>query len=148
MEQLNFNSILNRDALANNIKEILINFEKNKKNLSIKRGIYIYGAPGSGKTKFVYNLLKELDYDIINYDAGDIRNKSIIDTITQYNMSDKNIISIFNKKHKSIAIIMDEIDGMNNGDKGGINSLIKIIREKKNKKTETRRCIIYTDNLY
>ena len=134
MEQLNFNSILNRDALANNIKEILINFEKNKKNLSIKRGIYIYGAPGSGKTKFVYNLLKELDYDIINYDAGDIRNKSIIDTITQYNMSDKNIISIFNKKHKSIAIIMDEIDGMNNGDKGGINSLIKIIREKKTKK--------------
>ena len=29
---------------------------------------------------------------------------------------------------------MDEIDGMNNGDKGGINSLIKIIRPKKTKK--------------
>uniref|UniRef100_A0A6C0AY44 AAA+ ATPase domain-containing protein n=1 Tax=viral metagenome TaxID=1070528 RepID=A0A6C0AY44_9ZZZZ len=134
MEQLNFNSILNRENLANNIKEILINFEKNKKNLSIKRGIYIYGAPGSGKTKFVYDILKNLDYDIINYDAGDIRNKSIMDTITQHNMSDRNILSIFNKKHKSIAIIMDEIDGMNNGDKGGINSLIKIIRQKKTKK--------------
>jgi hypothetical protein len=35
---------------------------------------------------------------------------------------------------KRIAIIMDEIDGMNNGDKGGINSLIKIIRPKKTKK--------------
>lgn len=134
MEELNFNSILNREYLANNIKEILINFEKNKKNLSIKRGIYIYGAPGSGKSKFVYDILKELDYDIINYDTGDIRNKSIIDTITQHNMSDRNILSIFNKKHKSIAIIMDEIDGMNNGDKGGINSLIKIIRQKKTKK--------------
>jgi hypothetical protein len=29
---------------------------------------------------------------------------------------------------------MDEIDGMNNGDKGGINMLIKLIRPKKTKK--------------
>lgn len=61
-------------------------------------------------------------------------NKSIIDTITKHNMSDKNIMSMFHKKVKRIAIIMDEIDGMNNGDKGGINSLIKIIRPKKTKK--------------
>ena len=134
MEQLNFNKLLDRDILANQIKEFLINFEKNKKNLSIKRGIYLYGAPGSGKTKFIYNLLEELDYDIINYDAGDIRNKSIIDTITQNNMTDSNVLSLLNKKIKHLAIIMDEIDGMNNGDKGGINSLIKVIRPKKTRK--------------
>ena len=29
---------------------------------------------------------------------------------------------------------MDEIDGMNSGDKGGINALIKLIRPKKTKK--------------
>jgi hypothetical protein len=49
-------------------------------------------------------------------------------------MSDKNIMSLFHKKIKRIAIVMDEIDGMNNGDKGGINALIKIIRPKKTKK--------------
>ena len=49
-------------------------------------------------------------------------------------MPDKNILSLFKKKNKPLAIIMDEIDGMNNGDKGGINSLIKIIRPKKTKK--------------
>jgi hypothetical protein len=49
-------------------------------------------------------------------------------------MSDKNIISMFHKKTKKIAIVMDEIDGMNNGDKGGINMLIKLIRPKKTKK--------------
>ena len=32
---------------------------------------------------------------------------------------------------------MDEIDGMNNGDKGGINSLIKIVRPKKTKRQKT-----------
>ena len=71
---------------------------------------------------------------IIKYDAGDIRNKSIIDMITMHNMSDSNIMSLFNKKVQKIAIVMDEIDGMNNGDKGGINSLIKLIRPKKTKK--------------
>jgi Cdc6-like AAA superfamily ATPase len=74
-----------------------------------------------------------MNYDIIKYDAGDIRNKSIIDTITQHNMADKNIMSMFYKKIQRIVIIMDEIDGMNNGDKGGINSLIKLIRPKKTK---------------
>ena len=134
MENLNFNKLLNREEKASNIKEILINFELNKNNLLFKKGIYIYGDPGSGKTAFVTNILKEMDYDIIKYDAGDIRNKSIIDNITKHNMSDKNIMSLFNNKIKRIAIIMDEIDGMNNGDKGGINSLIKLIRPKKTKK--------------
>ena len=134
METLNFNKILNREEKASSIKEILTNFELNKNNLLFKKGIYVYGDPGSGKTTFVTNILKEMDYDIIKYDAGDIRNKSIIDNITKHNMSDKNIMSLFNNKIRRIAIIMDEIDGMNNGDKGGINSLIKLIRPKKTKK--------------
>ena len=134
MHQIDMNNILNREDAVLKIKEVLTNFELNKHNNLLKKGIYIYGEPGSGKTMFVMNILKELDYDIIQYDAGDIRNKSIIDTITKHNMSDKNIMSMFHKKVKKIAIVMDEIDGMNNGDKGGINSLIKLIRPKKTKK--------------
>jgi SpoVK/Ycf46/Vps4 family AAA+-type ATPase len=134
METLNLNKILEREKKASFVKEILHNFELNKNNLAFKKGIYVYGDPGTGKTTFVTNILKELNYDIIKYDAGDIRNKSVIDEITKHNMSDKNIMSIFNKKIKKIAIIMDEIDGMNNGDKGGINTLIKLIRPKKTKK--------------
>ena len=134
MEELDLNKILNREEKSANIKEFLKNFELNKHNMLHKKGIYIYGEPGTGKTTFITNILKELDYDIIKYDAGDIRNKSIIDNITKHNMADKNILSLFNKKIRKIAIVMDEIDGMNNGDKGGINTLIKLIRPKKTKK--------------
>jgi len=134
MDSLNINFILRREIIYNEIKKILSNFEKNKFDLTLKRGIYIYGAPGSGKTEFITRLLKDINYDVINYDAGDIRNKSIIDNITRNNMSNKSVISLFSNKPKPIAIIMDEIDGMNNGDKGGINSLIKLIRQKKTKK--------------
>jgi len=136
MEQLNINNILDRSNCVEKLKNFLVYFEANKNNLSTRRGVYVYGAPGTGKTYFVKDILRELNYDIIHYDAGDIRNKTVISDLTKYNMSDKNILSMFNKKteYKKIAIVMDEIDGMNSGDKGGINSLIKLIRPKKTKK--------------
>jgi Cdc6-like AAA superfamily ATPase len=134
MENISINTILKREEDAKAIKDILKSFDENKNNMLFKKGIYVYGEPGTGKTTFVSNILKEMDYDIIKYDAGDIRNTSVIEEITKHNMSDKNIMSLFNKKVKKIAIIMDEIDGMNNGDKGGINTLIKLIRPKKTKK--------------
>ena len=134
MDTIDITTILNRNKIADSIKCFLINFEKEKYNMAFKRGIYIYGNPGTGKTRMIEEILKEMNYDIIKYDAGDIRNKSIIDTITKHNMSDRNVLSMLQKKVKKIAIVMDEIDGMNNGDKGGINQLIKLIRPKKTKK--------------
>ena len=142
MEKLDINNILNRNDNANNIREILFNFELNKNNMLFKKGIYVYGDPGTGKTTFVTNILKEMNYDIIKYDAGDIRNTAVIEDITKHNMSDKNIMSLFNKNVRKIAIIMDEIDGMNNGDKGGINTLIKLIRPKKTKKQKMEEVTI------
>jgi len=137
MEQLDFTKILNREHIYNEIKHYLLEFKKKKTDLTYKRGIYIYGNPGCGKTEFILSILKEIDYDILKYDAGDIRNKTIIEMITKHNMSDKNVVSLFHNKYKQIAIVMDEIDGMNNGDKGGITSLIKLIRPKKTKKQKS-----------
>jgi len=134
MDQLNLNLLLDREENENKLIECLNIFETNKQNVLTKRGMYIYGSPGTGKTVFVEKILKKLNYDIIKYDAGDVRNKTIVDQITKHNMSDKNVLSLMQKKTKKIAIIMDEIDGMNSGDKGGINTLIKLIRPKKTKK--------------
>jgi len=134
MENLNLIELLGREVEKDQIINILYEFEKNKKNLMFSRGIYIYGSPGSGKTKFVKQILKSLNYDVICFDAGDIRNKAVIDNITKHKISDNNILSIFQKKKQKILILMDEIDGMNSGDKGGINTLIKLIRPKKTKK--------------
>jgi hypothetical protein len=108
---------------------------KNEELLYIlKKGIYIYGNSGIGKTKFITDLLNEMEYDVINYNSSDLKNQNILENITRYNMSDKNILHMFNRKENKIAIIMDDIDNMGSGDKGGINSLIKLIRPKKTKK--------------
>ena len=129
-----YNTILNRTTTYNQIKEELELFEKQKHNITQKRGFYIYGDSGIGKTRFVESMLEKNDYFLIKFNAGDVRNKGIIDNITKENMNDTSVIDMFHKRKRKIAIIMDEIDGMNSGDKGGINSLIKLIRPKKTKK--------------
>lgn len=142
MDKLNLNKILDREHIFEKIKNILQGIENTNSQEQTKKGFYIYGNPGSGKTEFAISMLKELNYDVITYDAGDIRNKSIIETIAKHNMSNRNIVSMFEKKIKKIVIVMDEIDGMNNGDKGGITYLIRLIRPKKTKKQKTEESSI------
>ena len=56
MENLNINKILDREKESEQVKLVLKNFEQNSNDLTIKKGIYIYGEPGSGKTDFVTNV--------------------------------------------------------------------------------------------
>jgi hypothetical protein len=132
--ELIFQKILNRDVIKQQVIDFLKFFDANKTNILTKRCIYIHGPTGAGKTKFIMDILKELTYDVINYDACDTRTKDIIDNISTYHSSDSNVISLFTKKKTKIAIVMDDIECMNNGDKGGINTLIKLIRPKKTKR--------------
>jgi DNA polymerase III delta prime subunit len=137
MNILELNTIFNRNEIAAKIKKILSSFDAKCKDPDFKKGIYIYGAPGTGKTRFILDIFKELDYDVIKYDAGDVRNKSLIDTITRDNVSRHNVLDMMHGRMRKIAILMDEIDGMHKGDKGGISALVKLIRQKKTKKQKT-----------
>ena len=147
---LNWNEILNRGEEVNKIKSFLKNIDIN--NIQSKRGIYLYGNSGIGKTLFMENILKEMDYNIIYYDVGDIKNKSIIDEIINNNISSNSILSMFQKKPKKNIIFIDEIDAMNTGDKSGLNTLIKLIRPKKTKKQKMEKIsllpIIFIGNYY
>ena len=62
MNEININEIFDRENISNEIKNILLNFDENCKNLMFKKGIYIYGSPGCGKTQFIMNLLGAIEY--------------------------------------------------------------------------------------
>ena len=98
------------------------------------------------------NILKNLGYDIVRYDAGDVRTKSVIEKMSGDFIGNRSVISLLSKKPKKIAIVMDEIDGINNGDKGGIEAIIKLVRPKKTKKQraegKTPNPIICIGNCY
>ena len=137
MNTLDLNTTFQRNETAQKIRRILSDFDSKCKDVDFKKGIYIYGAPGTGKTRFAIDILKQMNYDIVKYDAGDVRNKALIDTITCDNVSKHNVLDMMHGRTRKIAILMDEIDGMHKGDKGGISALVKLIRQKKTKKQKT-----------
>ena len=128
------NTILCRLPIINNIKQILNSFDDLCKDISQKRGIYIYGPSAIGKTYMIEQLLLEMNYDTIIYNSSDTRNKTLFKSINNNNLSNHNVVDLMNNRIKKIAIIMDEIDGMHTGDRGSMESLIKLIRPKKTKK--------------
>ena len=125
------NNVLNRNKTKENIIDILKNFNNQENE---KKGIFIYGNNGSGKTTFVKNILKESDMDYIYYDGTDIRSSNFIETLYENNSSNMNVISLFNKRPKTIVIIIDDVDSINSSDKSTLNNLIKLVRQKKTKK--------------
>lgn len=129
-----FNEILGRTEIANQIADFLSRFQEIRQDIEQKKGIYLYGASGIGKTQFILSIVRKMGYDPILYDAGDVRNKSFIDSIASQYLSTNNVLQLFRKQPKQIAIIMDEIDGMNRNDQGGLSALSKLIRHKKMKK--------------
>jgi hypothetical protein len=136
MDDLNLTNYFNRKSLEYDIKQTLREMEKNKTSKTATKGIYLYGNTGIGKTHFVLNILKKMNYDIIYYDSGDVRNKNLIETFSNNYANDTNVYSLLTKKKQKRIIVMDEIDGMNSGDKMGLAALINLLRPKKTKKQE------------
>ena len=146
------NILLGRQGIVDKMTDILQRFDTECRNVTFKKGMYIYGSPGCGKTQFVTDLLAAHGYDAIVYNSSDVRNKQVIDHIASHHISNRNVLDMMYQRHKPIAIVMDEIDGMNNGDKVGITALMKLIRQKKTKKQrmehQTLNPIICIGNYY
>jgi len=134
--KINYTSFIGRDKEEQCLRTFLTNFAKltNEEKLAAKKGIYVYGEPGIGKSYFVKRVLEEMNYEVVMYDTGMVRNKDLFETISSNNMSNFSVLSMLRQKPKKIAIVMDDINSMNNGDKGSLSALIKLIRAKKTKK--------------
>lgn len=137
--EMNYSLLIGREKEENTLKTLLTNFGKLsvEDKITSKKGIYIYGEPGVGKSYFVKRVLREMNYDILSFDTGMVRNKALFDQISSNNMSVHSVLSMLKRNPKKIAIVMDDINSMNNGDKGSMSALIKIIRAKKTKKHKT-----------
>ena len=93
--------------------------------------LFIHGPPGIGKTSMAKILLETYGYEVMEFNASEIRNASQIRSKIEEINGRQDITSIMCFKKRNIAIIMDEIDGMSSGDRGGLSELIDIIFPKK-----------------
>lgn len=97
--------------------------------------LFLHGPPGIGKTTIANLLLKKYNFDVLEFNASDTRTaKTIQDKLNKVGGSHNVIDFMCNKKTK-IAIILDEIDGLSSGDKGGMTEINNIIMESREQNT-------------
>lgn len=100
----------------------------------------ISGPPGIGKTSCVKIICSELKYAITEVNASDERSKAGSNILDGVKGSTSNSLRelVTNETFRSgllgkrnHALIMDEVDGMSGGDRGGITGVIEMIKQSK-----------------
>ncbi|KAL3690417.1 hypothetical protein R1sor_016726 [Riccia sorocarpa] len=106
----------------------------------VKKAVLLSGTPGIGKTTTARLVCKELGYETLEVNASDARGKS--DSNVKKGMDGRTANTIKEMvNNESIcftgkglvhaqksALIMDEVDGMSGGDRGGVADLIASIK--------------------
>src|SRR3989344_7715831 len=92
-----------------------------KESILKKECVLLGGPPGSCKTSSVYAIANELNYEVLELNASDVRNKDQIEKIIANAIKQ---VSLF-KKGK--IILIDEVDGINKLDYGGLPMLISLL---------------------
>ena len=95
--------------------------------------VFLYGPGGIGKTSLAQVLLKHYNYDIYELNSGEVRSKKRMQEILDRILNNHSVNIMKKKeKQKTMSILMDEIDGMSCGDRGGLHELFHIIKKQNN----------------
>lgn len=99
------------------------------------RAIIIHGPPGIGKTTAAHLAAKLADYDVIESNASDTRSKKLVENNVGDVLNNTSLLGFFagdgkkvQENKKNIVLIMDEVDGMSAGDRGGVGALAKVCK--------------------
>lgn len=113
----------------NKIKKWISDFKTKKPDYN--NCLILHGPPGIGKTSLANIILETNDFDVIEFNSSDIRNqKTLKDKIENIN-GNVNILDFMCNKKKRIGIIIDELDGINNTERGALKELSLIINNTK-----------------
>jgi replication factor C subunit 1 len=91
------------------------------------RAALLTGPPGIGKTTVAHLLAKAEGFQVVEMNASDERSaKSLRESLEKFAKS--TTLSLGPKAAKRL-VILDEVDGMSAGDRGGVAEITRIIRE-------------------
>ncbi len=150
------NQICGNKATVEKIQRWLQRFPKNLKTgfklagadgSGVFRAVMIHGPPGIGKTTAAHLVAKLEGYDIVERNASDTRSKKLIEDGLRGVLSTNSLHGYFagdgktvDTSKKKLVLIMDEVDGMSAGDRGGVGALAAVC-----KKTEIPMILICND---
>jgi len=89
--------------------------------------ILMEGPPGVGKTSIVYALANDLNFDVIETNASDVRTKKNLESKLNETVKTRGIMDYITQSKDKI-ILIDEIDGLYGvADKGAVPTILSII---------------------
>src|SRR3990167_2476483 len=125
--------IISRDQL-NKIEEW---FDEYRRGQVTRRALLFSGSPGTGKTSLSHILLRSHGYQVREYNASDVRSKKQVHDNLYKLIYMSSVDRVFQHEVLPFGIIMDEVDGMSAGDKGGMAELIHFINPNRGTRTRT-----------
>ena len=110
-----FDNVKGQELAVDKIKFFLKSFPK-------KKAIALHGPPGVGKTSLAYAIASEIDAEVMELNASDVRNKAKILEIVGPASQQKSLF------RKNKIILIDEADGVSAmKDRGGISELLVLL---------------------
>ncbi|OKL61685.1 hypothetical protein UA08_02990 [Talaromyces atroroseus] len=101
-----------------------------KDGFGLYRAVMIHGPPGIGKTTAAHLVAKLEGYDVVETNASDTRSKKLVEGGLLGVLDTTSLQGYFSaqgkqveSQKKNIVLIMDEVDGMSAGDRGGVGAL-------------------------
>lgn len=145
------NDIIGNQSLVKQLHDWLTNWDKNFLNNSTKakgkkptdsgakKAILLSGTPGIGKTTSAKLVSQMLGFQTIEVNASDSRGKadskiekgigsSTANSVKELVSNQSLSVDFDPSKHPKAVLIMDEVDGMSAGDRGGVADLIASIK--------------------
>ena len=114
-----------------------VRFKKpGKEGWGMFRAMCLHGPPGIGKTTAAHLAAKLEGFDVLESNASDTRSKKLVETGLKGVLDTTSLLGYFagdGKKveveKKKIVMIMDEVDGMSAGDRGGVGALASVCKK-------------------
>jgi DNA polymerase III delta prime subunit len=92
--------------------------------------LFLYGPPGIGKTTLARLALEQAGYRVVEWNASQHRHKAAVEESLVPLLRSCNVADYFRPEGpRHLGIILDEIDGMSVGDKGGLAELVRILKD-------------------
>lgn len=92
--------------------------------------LFLYGPPGIGKTTLAHAALEAAGYRVVEWNASQHRHKAAVEESLIPLLNSRNVADFFRPEGpRNLGLVLDEIDGMSVGDKGGLVELLRILKE-------------------